>query len=70
MNASAQLPEPLDVIAVGAHPDDVEIGCGGSLALLYARGAEQMLRPGGIFEDHDHVDRLLPVRSLSGDQLQ
>jgi LmbE family N-acetylglucosaminyl deacetylase len=39
MNASAQLPEPLDVIAVGAHPDDVEIGCGGTLALLAARGA-------------------------------
>ena len=30
---------PLDVIAVGAHPDDVEIGCGGTLALLAARGA-------------------------------
>ena len=30
---------PLDVIAVGAHPDDVEIGCGGTLALLSARGA-------------------------------
>jgi bacillithiol biosynthesis deacetylase BshB1 len=32
------LPTPLDVIAVGAHPDDVEIGCGGTLALLAARG--------------------------------
>ena len=32
------LPVPLDVIAVGAHPDDVEIGCGGTLALLAARG--------------------------------
>jgi bacillithiol biosynthesis deacetylase BshB1 len=39
MTASFQLPEPLDVIAVGAHPDDVEIGCGGTLALLAARGA-------------------------------
>ena len=29
----------LDVIAVGAHPDDVEIGCGGTLSLLAARGA-------------------------------
>jgi LmbE family N-acetylglucosaminyl deacetylase len=34
----ADLPEPLDVIAVGAHPDDVEIGCGGTLALLAAQG--------------------------------
>lgn len=30
--------EPLDVIAVGAHPDDVEIGCGGTLAMLAAHG--------------------------------
>ncbi len=29
---------PLDVIAVGAHPDDVEIGCGGTLASLAAAG--------------------------------
>ena len=28
----------LDVIAVGAHPDDVEIGCGGTLALLASQG--------------------------------
>ncbi len=26
--------EQLDVIAVGAHPDDVEIACGGTLAKL------------------------------------
>ena len=32
------LPEPLDVIAVGAHPDDVEIGCGCTLALIAAQG--------------------------------
>ncbi len=28
----------LDVIAVGAHPDDVEIACGGTLALLAQQG--------------------------------
>ncbi len=28
----------LDVIAVGAHPDDVEIGCGGTLAALAKQG--------------------------------
>jgi LmbE family N-acetylglucosaminyl deacetylase len=33
-----QLPEPLDVIAVGAHPDDVEIGCGGTLARMVQQG--------------------------------
>ena len=30
--------ETLDVIAVGAHPDDCEIGCGGTLAALAAAG--------------------------------
>jgi bacillithiol biosynthesis deacetylase BshB1 len=35
---SQPLPEPLDVIAVGAHPDDVEIGCGGTLARLAEQG--------------------------------
>ncbi|MAR13399.1 MAG: LmbE family protein, partial [Blastopirellula sp.] len=28
----------LDVIAVGAHPDDVEIACGGTLAKLVQQG--------------------------------
>ncbi len=36
MTASA--PQQLDVIAVGAHPDDVEIGCGGTLARLARQG--------------------------------
>lgn len=30
--------QQLDVIAVGAHPDDVEIGCGGTLASLVRKG--------------------------------
>jgi LmbE family N-acetylglucosaminyl deacetylase len=30
--------QPLDVIAVGAHPDDVEIACGGTLAKLVRQG--------------------------------
>ncbi len=30
--------ETLDVIAVGAHPDDCEIGCGGTLAALAKSG--------------------------------
>ena len=33
-----ELPEPVDVIAVGAHPDDVEIACGGTLAKLVKQG--------------------------------
>src|SRR5262245_65250884 len=27
-----------DVMAFGAHPDDVEIGCGGTVALLASQG--------------------------------
>ena len=30
--------EPLDVMAVGAHPDDVEVACGGTLAKLVRQG--------------------------------
>ena len=35
---NVELPEPLDVIAVGAHPDDVEIACGGTLATMVRQG--------------------------------
>ena len=35
---SGELPEALDIIAVGAHPDDVEIACGGTLARLAQQG--------------------------------
>ena len=38
MTASKPLPTPLDVIAVGAHPDDVEIACGATLAKLVGQG--------------------------------
>ena len=30
----------LDVLAIGAHPDDVELGCGGTVALLAGRGLQ------------------------------
>ena len=30
--------ETVEILAVGAHPDDVELGCGGTLALLARRG--------------------------------
>lgn len=28
----------LDILAIGSHPDDVELGCGGTMALLAQRG--------------------------------
>ena len=37
-DSNTELPEPLDVIAVGAHPDDVEIAVGGTLARLVQQG--------------------------------
>lgn len=35
---SKETSDELDVVAVGAHPDDVEIGCGGTLAALVRQG--------------------------------
>jgi len=35
---TAELPPPFDVVAVGAHPDDVEIAVGGTLARLVQQG--------------------------------
>jgi bacillithiol biosynthesis deacetylase BshB1 len=32
-----------DVVAFGAHPDDIEIGCGGTVALLAARGHDVVM---------------------------
>ena len=38
MNQSVDTWPELDVVAVGAHPDDVEIACGGTLARLVEQG--------------------------------
>ena len=38
MNELETPPKRLDVIAIGAHPDDCEIGCGGTLAMLAKQG--------------------------------
>ncbi len=35
---SAETVLPVDVLAFGPHPDDVELGCGGTLAALAGRG--------------------------------
>ncbi len=35
---NAILTDPVDVLAIGAHPDDVELGCGGMLAKLSQQG--------------------------------
>ena len=28
----------VDILAIGAHPDDVELGCGGTVAKLISEG--------------------------------
>ena len=38
MHADKEDKPQLDVLAVGAHPDDVEITCGGTLARLVQQG--------------------------------
>ncbi|MEG0183466.1 MAG: PIG-L deacetylase family protein [Stenotrophomonas sp.] len=49
----------LDILAIGAHPDDIELGCGGSLAKLARDGARihaLVLSRGGR-GCHDGTDR-------------
>jgi len=38
MSTETPAPEPLDVVAVAPHPDDLEILCGGTLAKLVKQG--------------------------------
>ncbi len=40
MSPSVDLPVPARALAIGAHPDDVEFGCGGTLAKWAAAGCE------------------------------
>ena len=43
MTASTpDLPEPVDILAFGPHPDDVELNCSGTLAAAAARTAPRV----------------------------
>ena len=33
----------MNILAIGAHPDDIELGCGGTLARYHAQGAKSYL---------------------------
>ncbi len=33
-----QQPEPMKILAIGAHPDDIEYGCGGALIKYRQQG--------------------------------
>ena len=43
MTTEVDAREPFDVVAVGAHPDDVEIVMGGTIAILTARGLRVLI---------------------------
>lgn len=40
MDISSNLPRPGRALAIGAHPDDIEFGCGGTLAKWASQGTE------------------------------
>lgn len=40
MSITTNLPAPAVALAIGAHPDDIEFGCGGTLAKWAASGCE------------------------------
>jgi LmbE family N-acetylglucosaminyl deacetylase len=61
------LPVPARALAIGAHPDDIEFGCGGSLAKWSAAGAEVhllVLTDGskGSWDEGDDLAALIELR--------
>lgn len=72
---------PLDLLAVGAHPDDAEVGCGGVLILaadqglrvgildLTAGGAGTRGTPEGRGRERDRAAKLLGVETRRGLEL-
>jgi LmbE family N-acetylglucosaminyl deacetylase len=64
---SVNLRRPARALAVGAHPDDVEFGCGGTLAKWAAEGTAIMhlvCTDGskGSWDEHEPVDQLVVIR--------
>lgn len=53
---------PLDIVCVGAHPDDIEIGCGGALLTLAGRPGTTVagLVLTGAAERRDEAEAALP----------
>ena len=66
---NVDLPRPACALAVGAHPDDIEFGCGATLAKWAAGGCEinhLVLTDGakGTWDPEADVDALVAVREL------
>ena len=63
----APIPAPARALAIGAHPDDIEFGCGGTLAKWAAVGTEVhflILTDGskGTWDAHDDLRALVATR--------
>ncbi len=66
---SSELPTPSSALAIGAHPDDVEFGCGGTLAKWAAAGCtvhHLVLTDGskGTWDPDADVQELAAVRQI------
>src|SRR5437667_8612898 len=64
--AGAAAPEPLRIVCIGAHADDLEIGCGGTIRQLVERHPGSAVRWWVLTGDearrreaHDAAERLL-----------
>ncbi len=66
-DVSTELAVPMVALAIGSHPDDIEFGCGGTLAKWAAAGAEThllILTDGskGSWVESDDLDALITRR--------
>ena len=64
---SRDLEPPRRALAIGAHPDDIEFGCGATLAKWAARGTEVhllILTDGskGTWDESDDLEALVKIR--------
>ncbi|HUJ78849.1 MAG TPA: PIG-L deacetylase family protein [Nitrospiria bacterium] len=72
--SAALRPPPMDILAIGAHPDDIEIGCGGTLIkyaehghrvhLLVVTGGEQGGDRGVRRKEQDAAARVMGARRI------
>ena len=73
-------PPPMNILAIGAHPDDIEIGCGGTLIkyaehghrvhLMVLTGGEQGGRRNTRRKEQDASARIMGARGIFWGQYQ
>lgn len=71
--ASANLPTPERALAIGAHPDDIDFGCGATLAKWAAGGCEIHLlvcTDGSKGTWHGEADEAALIAAREGEQRQ